>query len=70
MAILSGGVSPNLYWFTDLELPFAAQAMTAAELSLDAASQADITRGEIGRAMAALAKEGGRMTPVVIAVFC
>jgi hypothetical protein len=40
--------------------------MTAAEPSIDAASQADITRGAIAR----LAKEGGRMTAVAIAVFC
>jgi hypothetical protein len=55
------------YWLTDLELPFEAQAMKAADLSIDAASQADITRSSIAQAMAALAKEGGRMTQVAIA---
>jgi hypothetical protein len=39
-----------------------AQAMTAAELSIDAASQADITRGEIGKAIAKLLKSGGKIT--------
>jgi hypothetical protein len=36
-------------------------------LSLDAASQADITRSSIAKAIAALAKEGGKMTQVAIA---
>jgi Primase C terminal 2 (PriCT-2) len=55
------------YWLTDLELPLEAIATPAAELSLDAASQADITRRAIAQAMAALAKEGGSMTQVAIA---
>jgi hypothetical protein len=42
-------------------------ATAAQTLSLDAASQADITRRAIAQAMAALAKEGGRMTQVAIA---
>jgi hypothetical protein len=50
------------YWFTDLELPFEAQAIKAAALSIDAASQADITRGEIGKAIAKLLKSGGKIT--------
>jgi hypothetical protein len=55
------------YWLTDLELPLEAIATPAAELSLDAASQADITRRAIAQAMAALAKSGGSMTQVAIA---
>jgi hypothetical protein len=55
------------YWLTDLELPLEAIATPAHTLSLDAASQADITRSSIAQAMAALAKEGGRMTQVAIA---
>jgi hypothetical protein len=55
------------YWLTDLELPFAAQSMKAAELSIDAASQADITRGEIGKAIAKLLKSGGKITQDAIA---
>ncbi len=55
------------YWLTDLELPFTAQAMTAAELSIDAASQADITRGEIGKAITKLLKSGGKITQDAIA---
>jgi hypothetical protein len=47
--------------------PFDAIATPAAELSLDAASQADITRRAIAQAMAALAKSGGSMTQVAIA---
>jgi hypothetical protein len=47
--------------------PLEAVATPAAELSLDAASQADITRSSIARAMAALAKSGGSMTQVAIA---
>jgi hypothetical protein len=46
--------------------PLEAIAAPAA-LSLDAASQADITRSSIAQAMAALAKEGGSMTQVAIA---
>jgi hypothetical protein len=37
-------------------------------LSLDAASQADITRSSIAKAIAALAKEGGRMNQVAISL--
>jgi hypothetical protein len=61
---LACSIKPNNvhYWLTDLELPFAAQSMTTAELSIDAASQADITRGEIGKAMAKLLKSGGKIT--------
>jgi hypothetical protein len=55
------------YWLTDLELPFEAQAMKAAALSIDAASQADITRGEIGKAIAKLLKSGGKITQDAIA---
>jgi Primase C terminal 2 (PriCT-2) len=55
------------YWLTDLELPFEAQTMTAAELSINAASQADITRAEILKAIAKLAKDGGKMTQQAIA---
>jgi hypothetical protein len=51
----------------DLELPFEAIATPAAELSLDAASKADITRRAIAQAMAALAKAGGRITQGAIA---
>jgi hypothetical protein len=47
--------------------PLEAIATPAAELSLDAASQADITRRAIALAMAALAKEGAKMTQVAIA---
>jgi hypothetical protein len=52
---------------TDIELPLEAIATPAAELSLDAASQADITRSSIAQAMARQAKEGGSMTQVAIA---
>jgi transcriptional regulator with XRE-family HTH domain len=41
--------------------------MTAAELFIDAASQADITRGEIGKAIAKLLKSGGKITQEAIA---
>jgi predicted XRE-type DNA-binding protein len=41
--------------------------MTASELSLDVASQADITRGEIGKAIAKLLKSGGKLTQEAIA---
>jgi hypothetical protein len=41
--------------------------MKAAELSIDAASQADITRGEIGKAIAKLLKSGGKITQDAIA---
>jgi hypothetical protein len=51
----------------DLELPLEAIATPAQMLSLDAASQADITRRAITSAMAALAKTGGSMTEVAIA---
>jgi hypothetical protein len=47
--------------------PLEAIATPAQVLSLDAVSQADITRSSIAKAMAALAKEGGRMTQVAIA---
>ena len=49
--------------------PLEAIATPAQMLSLDAASQADITRSFIAQAMAALAKEGGRMTQVAIASY-
>jgi transcriptional regulator with XRE-family HTH domain len=39
----------------------------AADLSIDAASQADITRGEIGKAIAKLLKSGGKITQDAIA---
>jgi hypothetical protein len=55
------------YWLTDLELPFEAQAIKAAALSIDAASQADITRGEICKAIAKLLKSGGKITQDAIA---
>jgi hypothetical protein len=55
------------YWLTDLELPLEAIAMKAADLSIDAASQAEITRSSIARAMAALAKAGGKLTQEAIA---
>jgi hypothetical protein len=51
---------------TDLELPFAAQTMSAAELSLDAASQADITRASLLGAIAQFAKSKGKMTQQAI----
>ena len=41
--------------------------MTAAELSIDTASQADITRASILKAIADQAKSGGKMTQQVIA---
>ena len=41
--------------------------MTAAELSIDAASPADITRTAIGQAIARLLKSGGRMMQEAIA---
>jgi hypothetical protein len=47
--------------------PLEAIATPAQTLSLDAASQADITRRAIAQAMAALAKEDGRMTQMAIA---
>ncbi len=55
------------YWLTDLELPIEAQAMKAADLSIDAASQADVTRGEIGKAIAKLLKDGSKITQDAIA---
>jgi tRNA A-37 threonylcarbamoyl transferase component Bud32 len=55
------------YWLTDLELPFAAQTMSAADLSLDAASQADITKAAITKAIMSLAKSGGKLTQQAIA---
>jgi hypothetical protein len=55
------------YWLTDLELPFAAQHMKAADISINAASQADITRASIGKAIANLAKSGGKLTQEAIA---
>ncbi len=65
-ALRRGGTISH-YWLTDLELPFTAQAMTAAELSIDAASQADITRGEIRKVIARLLKERGKITQEAIA---
>jgi hypothetical protein len=47
--------------------PFEAIATPAAELSLDAASQADITRSSIMKAIAAQAKSGGKLTQQAIA---
>jgi transcriptional regulator with XRE-family HTH domain len=41
--------------------------MTAAELSIDAASPADITRAAIGQAIARLLKDGGKLTQEAIA---
>jgi outer membrane murein-binding lipoprotein Lpp len=55
------------YWLTDLELPFVAQQMKAANISIDAASQADITRAAIGKAITIQAKSGGKLTQEAIA---
>jgi hypothetical protein len=55
------------YWLTDLELPLAAQHMKAADISIDAASQSDITRASIMKAIAHLAKSGGKVTQAAIA---
>jgi hypothetical protein len=44
-----------------------AQTMSAAELSIDAASQADITRAALMQAIAQLAKTGSKMTQQAIA---
>lgn len=55
------------YWLTDLDLPLVAQTMKAAEISIDAASQADITRASIMKAIAHLAKSGGKITQDAIA---
>ena len=41
--------------------------MSAAELSIDAASQADITRASFLKAIAQLARDGGKMTQQAIA---
>jgi predicted XRE-type DNA-binding protein len=41
--------------------------MTAAELSIDAASQADITRAALMQGIAQLLKDGGKMTQQAIA---
>jgi hypothetical protein len=57
-----GGKMTQVAIIRDLEPPFEAQAMTSAALSIDAASQADITRGEIGKAIAKLLKSGGKIT--------
>ncbi len=40
--------------------------MTVAELSINAASQADITRAAIGQAIAKLLKSGGKLTQQAI----
>ncbi|HEY9828315.1 MAG TPA: hypothetical protein V6D19_22985, partial [Stenomitos sp.] len=55
------------YWLTDLELPFTAHAMNAAALSFDAASQADITKAAITKAITILAKNGDKLTQQAIA---
>jgi hypothetical protein len=47
--------------------PLDAIATPAQTLSLDAASQADITRSFIAKAIARLAKSGGKLTQVAIA---
>jgi hypothetical protein len=55
------------FQLTDLELPFEAQAMTAVEISIDAASQVDITRAAIGQANAKLLKCAGKLGQEAIA---
>jgi hypothetical protein len=55
------------YWLTDLDLPLAAQTMKAADISIDAASQADITRTSIIKAITNQAKSGGKVTQEAIA---
>jgi hypothetical protein len=55
------------YWVTDIELPFTATQMKAAELSRDAASQAEKTRMGLCNAIAHLAKCGKKITQEAIA---
>jgi hypothetical protein len=66
---LACSIKPTSFhdWLTDLELPIEAQATPAAELSIYAASQADITRASIGQAIARLGKSGGKITQDAIA---
>jgi hypothetical protein len=55
------------YWVTDIELPFTATQMKAAELSVDAASQAEKTQMGLCNAIAQLTKSGGKITQEAIA---
>jgi transcriptional regulator with XRE-family HTH domain len=69
MSCLACSIKPNNvhYWLTDLELFLESISTPAQTLSIDAASQADITRGEIGKAIAKLLKDGGKITQDAIA---
>jgi hypothetical protein len=55
------------YCFTDLALPIQSQTIKAADISIDAASQADITKASITKAIATQAKSGGKLTQDAIA---